>query len=139
MTIGQMAAQAGISPRALRYYEEQGLILPHRSDGGYRVYDETDARRLAQVLALRSCHLPLATIRRLMQDSGTDLASTLRVHLRALESQGASLDAAIERTRAALATIERMKEQGLRDFENEYGEEARGLYGDDVIRMPTLA
>ena len=86
MTIGQMAAQAGISPRALRYYEEQGLISPHRSDGGYRVYDETVARRLAQVLALRSCHLPLATIRRLMQDSGTDLASTLRVHLRALES-----------------------------------------------------
>ena len=54
MTIGQMATQAGISPRALRYYEEQGLISPHRSDGGYRVYDEVDARRLAQVLALRS-------------------------------------------------------------------------------------
>ena len=55
------------------------------------------------------------------------------------------MDAAIERTRAALTTIERMKdmstkdsfemmkEQGLRDFENEYGEEARRLYGDDVI------
>lgn len=145
MTIGQMATQAGISPRALRYYEEQGLIAPGRSDGGYRVYDEADARRLAQVLALRSCHLPLATIRRLMQDAGTDLANTLRAHLHALESQGASLDTAIERTRAALTTIERMedmstkdsfemmKEQGLRDFESQYGEEARKLYGDDVI------
>ncbi len=145
MTIGQMATQAGISPRALRYYEEQGLISPRRSDGGYRVYDESDARRLAQVLALRSCHLPLAIIRRLMQDAGTDLASTLRAHLHALESQGASLDAAIERTRAALTTIERMKdmstkdsfemmkEQGLRDFEQEFGEEARSLYGDEAI------
>lgn len=145
MTIGQMATQAGISPRALRYYEEQGLISPHRSDGGYRVYDEADARRLAQVLVLRSCHLPLATIRRLMQDAGTDLASTLRAHLHALESQGASLDAAIARTKAALATVERMedmstkdafemmKEQGLRDFEKEFGEEARNLYGNDVI------
>lgn len=145
MTIGQMAAQAGISPRALRYYEEQGLIEPKRGDGGYRVYDEADARRLAQVLVLRSCHLPLATIRRLVHDAGADLADTLRAHLRALESQGASLNAAIERTKAALTTIERMedmstkdsfemmKERGLRDFESEYGEEARKLYGDDVI------
>lgn len=109
------------------------------------MYDEADARRLAQVLVLRSCHLPLATIRRLMQDAGTDLASTLRAHLHALESQGASLDAAIARTKAALATVERMedmstkdafemmKEQGLRDFEQEFGEEARNLYGNDVI------
>mgnify|MGYP001514417165 CR=1 FL=1 len=70
MTIGQMAREAGVSTRTLRHYEEQGLLAPQRTDAGYRVYDEADARRLAQVLALRSCHLPLATIRRLMHRPG---------------------------------------------------------------------
>ncbi len=145
LTIGQMAREAGVSPRTLRYYEEQGLLAPQRTDAGYRVYGETDARRLAQVLALRACGLPLATIRRLFREPDADLASALRAHLRSLEKQGDSLSAAIARTKAALATIERMedmsakdsfkimKEQGLRDFESTYGAEARELYGDDAI------
>lgn len=144
-TIGQMAQEAGVSPRALRYYEEQGLLCPQRTEAGYRVYGEADARRLAQIMALRACHLPLPTIRGLVCDPDADLAMALRAHLRSLQEQGDSLNAAIERTKAALATIERMedmnakdsfemmKEQGLRDFESTYGAEARERYGDDVI------
>lgn len=145
MTIGQMAREAGVSTRTLRHYEEQGLLAPQRTDAGYRVYGDADARQLARVLALRACNVPLPTIRRLINAPDADLASALRAHLRSLEEQGSSLDAAIARTRAALATVERMedmstkdafemmKEQGLRDFEQEFGEEARNLYGNDVI------
>ncbi|MGI5170790.1 MerR family DNA-binding transcriptional regulator [Spirillospora sp. CA-253888] len=39
MRIGEMARCAGVSPRALRYYEEQGLISAERDANGYRVYD----------------------------------------------------------------------------------------------------
>lgn len=145
MTIGQMAREAGVSTRTLRHYEEQGLLAPQRTDAGYRVYGDADARQLARVLALRACNVPLPTIRRLINVPDADLASALRAHLRSLEEQGSSLDAAIARTRAALATVERMedmstkdafemmKEQGLRDFEHEFGEEARSLYGDEAI------
>lgn len=145
MSVGQMAREAGVSARTLRYYEEQGLLAPQRTDAGYRVYDEADARQLAQVLALRACNVPIPTIRRLVCDRDADLAAALRAHLRSLEEQGTSLDAAIARTKAALATVERMedmstkdafemmKEQGLRDFEQEFGEEARSRYGDDAI------
>ena len=145
LTIGQMAREAGVSPRTLRHYEEQGLLAPRRTEAGYRVYEEADVKCLAQVLALRACHLPLPTIRSLVCDPDADLATALRTHLHSLEKQGDSLKAAITRTKAALATIERMedmstkdsfemmKEQGLRDFESTYGAEARELYGDDAI------
>ena len=38
MRIGEVAAQAGVSVRALRYYEEQGLLTAERSPGGQREY-----------------------------------------------------------------------------------------------------
>jgi DNA-binding transcriptional MerR regulator len=40
MRIGELAAKAGVSVRALRYYEEQGLLVPERSAGGHRHYAE---------------------------------------------------------------------------------------------------
>ncbi|WP_433214941.1 MerR family DNA-binding transcriptional regulator [Microtetraspora malaysiensis] len=39
MRIGEVARCAGVSTRALRYYEEQGLISAKRDHNGYRVYD----------------------------------------------------------------------------------------------------
>ncbi|WP_268800406.1 MerR family transcriptional regulator [Pseudomonas huanghezhanensis] len=40
MKIGEVAAQMGVSVDALRFYEEKGLIKPHRAANGYRFYSE---------------------------------------------------------------------------------------------------
>jgi DNA-binding transcriptional MerR regulator len=40
MKIGELAQQAGVSVRALRYYEEQGLLSPERTPSGQRRYTE---------------------------------------------------------------------------------------------------
>jgi MerR family copper efflux transcriptional regulator len=40
MKIGEVAAQAGVSVDALRFYEEKGLLKPHRAANGYRYYSE---------------------------------------------------------------------------------------------------
>ncbi|WP_261571021.1 MerR family transcriptional regulator [Frankia gtarii] len=40
MQIGELARAAGTTPRALRYYEEQGLLRSSRTRAGYRVYDD---------------------------------------------------------------------------------------------------
>lgn len=59
MLIGELAEQAGVNPKTIRYYEEVGLLPdPRRTDSGYRIYDERDAARLrfvrrAQQLDLR--------------------------------------------------------------------------------------
>ncbi len=58
-TIGQVAKSSGVSERTLRYYEELGILMPERTAAGYRVYREADERRLAQIMAMRRCGLPL--------------------------------------------------------------------------------
>jgi DNA-binding transcriptional MerR regulator len=50
MRIGEVARCAGVSTRALRYYEEQGLINAERDHNGYRIYD-SDAVLLVRDIA----------------------------------------------------------------------------------------
>lgn len=144
-TVGELARLAGISTRTLRHYEDMGLLRPSRDANGYRMYRAHDAKRLAQVLSMRACGLPLATIRHLFDDPAADVRAALVAHLSNLRAQGESLEDAIARTERAIAAIEgmegmnendafsAMKEKGLRQFEEAYGQEARERYGDDVI------
>ncbi len=51
MTISELAAEFGITPRAIRYYEEVGLLSPHRNTPtSQRLYDEQDRARLKLIL-----------------------------------------------------------------------------------------
>ncbi len=50
MKIGDLARETGVSPRLLRYYEEQGLLTSHRVGGGHRRYaDDGVPRTLKEV------------------------------------------------------------------------------------------
>ncbi|WP_076830757.1 MULTISPECIES: MerR family transcriptional regulator [unclassified Frankia] len=51
MRIGELARLAGTSPRALRYYEEHGLLPARRMSNGYRDYDATDLRAVEEIRA----------------------------------------------------------------------------------------
>ncbi|MEV0153083.1 MerR family transcriptional regulator [Micromonospora sp. NPDC050686] len=63
MLIGELAARAGTSTRTLRYYETHGLVRPHRSANGYRVYDEAELRVVHEIRALLAVGFDLADIR----------------------------------------------------------------------------
>ncbi|MEU8999001.1 MerR family transcriptional regulator [Streptomyces caniferus] len=63
MRIGDAAAAAGMTPRALRYYEQQGLVTARRAPSGHRVYDEEDIRRLRAVRELRDAGLTVGDVR----------------------------------------------------------------------------
>ncbi|MEZ0076994.1 MerR family transcriptional regulator [Planotetraspora sp. GP83] len=52
MRIGELARRSGVSPRALRYYEQNGLISARRSANGYREYDEADVRLVTEIRQL---------------------------------------------------------------------------------------
>jgi DNA-binding transcriptional MerR regulator len=53
--IGELARRVGTTPRAVRYYEELGLLPGRdRPEGGHRIYDEHDEERLRQVLHIRT-------------------------------------------------------------------------------------
>ena len=51
MRIGELAGRTGVSKRALRYYEEQGLLIPVRLSNGYRVYADDAPTVVRHILA----------------------------------------------------------------------------------------
>jgi DNA-binding transcriptional MerR regulator len=52
MRIGELGRRAGVSTRALRHYEELGLLPARRRANGYRDYDERDLRVVAEIRSL---------------------------------------------------------------------------------------
>ncbi|MDX6327848.1 MAG: hypothetical protein QOI83_231 [Streptomycetaceae bacterium] len=62
MRIGEAAAAAGLTPRALRYYEQRGLLAARRSASGYREYGPEDVRLLGAVRELLAAGLTIADV-----------------------------------------------------------------------------
>ncbi|MFE5872040.1 MerR family transcriptional regulator [Streptomyces roseifaciens] len=58
MRISELARRAGVTTKAVRYYETLGLITPRRLANGYRDYDENDVRLAQEIRALRSLGIP---------------------------------------------------------------------------------
>jgi len=70
LRIQEAAAEVGLTPRSVRYYEEMGLLRPAaRSDGDYRLYDPTDVDRLRFIKGLRDdAGFSIAEIAQLLED-----------------------------------------------------------------------
>ncbi|MEU7751111.1 MerR family transcriptional regulator [Micromonospora sp. NPDC049101] len=62
MRIGELATQTGVSVRALRYYEEQGLLAAGRSGGGQRHYPDSAVDRVHLIQMLYAANLSSRTI-----------------------------------------------------------------------------
>src|SRR5437899_7907104 len=61
--IGELAAEFGLNPKTLRYYEQIDLLpAPRRTPAGYRLYDAADRERLAFILKARTIGLTLEEI-----------------------------------------------------------------------------
>jgi DNA-binding transcriptional MerR regulator len=70
LRIQEVSEETGLTPRAIRYYEELGLLAPAaRSEGAYRLYDEEDLERLRFIRGLRDdAGFSLAEIGQLLED-----------------------------------------------------------------------
>ncbi|MFI6416562.1 MerR family transcriptional regulator [Streptomyces sp. NPDC050842] len=66
MRIGELSERTGTPRRLLRYYEEQGLIVADRLPNGYRVYDESNLDRVAQIRGLLDAGLPTRLIKQIL-------------------------------------------------------------------------
>jgi DNA-binding transcriptional MerR regulator len=83
LRIQEVADETGLTTRAIRYYEEVGLLAPAaRSEGAYRLYDAEDLRRLRFIKGLREdAGFSLAEIRQLLEDEAA--RSQIRARFRA--------------------------------------------------------
>ncbi len=75
MRIGEVAAKSGVSPRALRYYEEQQLLSALRSDSGQRYYTDEVIERVQLIRRLYSAGLNSKAIAELLPCVHTGVAT----------------------------------------------------------------
>lgn len=117
LSIGAVAHAAGVSPRAVRYYEQQGLLASERSSGGQRRFPELAIERVTFIQQLIQAGLSSATIRDLLpcMDSRVATSKTIqrleeernRIQMRAedLTRMGERLDRLIEQARNSASAI----------------------------------
>ncbi|MBT2486432.1 MULTISPECIES: MerR family transcriptional regulator [unclassified Microbacterium] len=100
MLIGEIAAIAQVSPRAIRHYHREGVLPePARAPNGYRLYSVTDLTRLLRIRRLVALGLPLHRIGEMLIEERDDVVVD---ELAALES---SLLEQIDRMQAQLAAV----------------------------------
>jgi DNA-binding transcriptional MerR regulator len=63
MLIGDLSRLTSVSPRLLRYYEEQGLLEATRGPNGYRSYDDNAVTTVRKIRVLLKAGLPTEAIR----------------------------------------------------------------------------
>jgi cob(I)alamin adenosyltransferase len=87
-SIGELAEAAGVTVRALRHYDNIGLLVPDdRSSGGHRRYSKVQVERLYRIVALRALGFGLAEIAATLDADHGQLTETLRRQLRAMETE----------------------------------------------------
>ncbi len=94
------ARRLGISTKALRVYEQRGLLAPTRSDAGWRAYGPEDLERASEIVALRALGLSLAQVARILRGDASGLEPALAAHQASLELRLRELVEAIDGVRA---------------------------------------
>ncbi|OWT80557.1 MULTISPECIES: MerR family transcriptional regulator [unclassified Achromobacter] len=89
----EAARRLGVSIKALRLYEQHGLVTPGRSTAGYRLYGPDDMARAGEVVALRALGLSLAQVAAVLDGTSESLEAALR------EQQGVLDREILERVR----------------------------------------
>jgi DNA-binding transcriptional MerR regulator len=110
--IGEVAKQAGLSTKALRYYERVGLIdEPDRTPSGYRSYDESVLDRLRFIRAAQAVGLTLGEIRGVIafREQGSPPCGHV---LELIDSRAAELDRRIAELRALRADLHLLAARG---------------------------
>ncbi|WP_395714731.1 MerR family DNA-binding transcriptional regulator [Reyranella sp.] len=103
-TIAELSREFGVTPRTIRFYEDEGLIKPRRQ-GLMRLYNQHDRTRLGWILRGKRLGFPLAEIRALLElyyidrtgnQQMRELLRRSRIHIAELERKRRDLDAQID-------------------------------------------
>lgn len=99
LSIGEVAKRSGITVRALRHYEEMGLLNPRRTESRQRVYAYCDITRLQHVQMLKRTGLTLTQIKALVSDSNWRAEDVLQMQRNLAAEE-------LEKAKAKLAMLE---------------------------------
>jgi len=142
----KLSKMSGVSPRALRYYDEIGLLKPAWvALSGYRMYGPNEVSRLQQILLYKELGFSLEDIKGLLEDPDYSREQTFLRHLSELHKKRERLDVLIDNvtksmaaTRGEITMTDKEKFEGFKQsliLENEqtYGAELQEKYGAEAI------
>jgi DNA-binding transcriptional MerR regulator len=107
LTASEAAEQLGVSVKALRLYEQRGLVTPKRTAAGYRTYGPEEMVRASEIVALRGLGLSLAQVARVLEGDAQSLESALAVHEASLCQEIRRLVGSIDKIRDMRAGLAR--------------------------------
>ncbi len=96
LSTSEAANRLGVSAKALRLYEQRGLVMPIRNASGWRAYGPAEMRRAGEIVALRALDFGLAQVGRVLEGDSSGLESALAAHQIALEDRLRQLVGTIE-------------------------------------------
>ena len=118
MRIGEVARQAGVTVKAVRYYESLGLVAAERLGNGYRDYDEYDVRLVHEIHALGALGIRAELSRPFLDclvsgnAQGDDCPASLDTYRDAIADMTSRIDDLTERRDALITLLDRATERG---------------------------
>jgi DNA-binding transcriptional MerR regulator len=95
----EAARRLGVSVKALRLYEQRGLIAPARTAAGWRAYGPNEMARVAEIAALRELGISLSQVARVLGGDPESLEPALAAHQAVLEGRVHQLVDAVDKVR----------------------------------------
>ena len=95
MKINELEDLLGVSKATIRYYEDQGLVTPPRTDNGYREYSDEEVQLFQKIIVLRKLGLGIPEIRDLI-DGKAELHDVLEYNLERLRTRQDEIASAME-------------------------------------------
>jgi DNA-binding transcriptional MerR regulator len=103
----EAAKRLGVSTKALRLYEQRGLVAPGRTAAGWRAYGPEQMAQAAEIVALRRLGLSLVQIARVLGGEPEGLEPALAAHQATLEGRIRQLVGTVEKVRGVRADLVR--------------------------------
>jgi len=142
----KLSKLSGVSARALRHYDDIGLLKPARTaSSGYRIYGQDEVNRLQQILFYKELGFSLDDIKKLLSVPDFNREQTFLNHLNELHKKRERLDALICNVSKSIAAMkgeinmtdkekfEGFKQNMINANEAQYGHEIRAKYGDNIV------
>ena len=118
-SISELAHEFDVTPRTIRYYEDEGLLTPLR-EGQTRIYSHRDKIRLKLTLRGKRLGFSLAEIRELFDMYDTDKSSKNQLNsmIRLIESKRSALHQQLEDIQMVMAELEAAEQRCVNSLNN---------------------
>src|SRR5882724_10969225 len=107
LNASEAASRLGVSAKALRLYEQRGLVAPIRTAAGWRTYGPDEMGRAGEIAALRALGFSLAQVARVLEGDPQGLEPALAAHQAILETRLGQLVGMVEKVRSLRGDLAR--------------------------------